>query len=116
MRAPEGLALASAPLQRQQCATLANISSMIPLHIYTDMISMCIHNKVAAVFMAYLDVILSVDRAATMLAQHSMALTKLHSENKYFKKLFVVLRTDLTKRQFRLFTNLHHDVVISASF
>ncbi len=43
--------------------------------------------------------------------------SKLHSENKYFKScLLVVLLTDLIKHEFRLFTNRHHDVVISATF
>ncbi len=40
--------------------------------------------------------------------------SELHSENKHFKScLLVVLRTDLAKHEFRLFTNRHHDVVIS---
>ncbi len=52
-----------------------------------------------------------------MLAQHSPDRSELHSENKHFKScLLVVLQTDLTKHEFRLFTNRHHDVVISASF
>ncbi len=48
------------------------------------------------------DVILSVDGAATMLAQYIPDLSDLHS--------------DLTKHKFRLFTNWRHDVVISAFF
>ncbi len=43
--------------------------------------------------------------------------SELHSENKHFKSfLLVVLWTDLTSHEFRLFTSRHHDVVISASF
>ncbi len=40
--------------------------------------------------------------------------SKLHSENKRFTScVLAVLRTDPTKHQFRLFTNRHHNVVIS---
>ncbi len=40
-----------------------------------------------------------------------------HLENKHFKScLLVVLRTDLPKHKFWLFTNWHCDIVISASF
>ncbi len=42
---------------------------------------------------------------------------ELHSENKHFKsRLLVVLRRDLTKPEFRLFTSQHHDVVVLALF
>ncbi len=53
---------------------------------------MCINNNVAAVFMPRLDNI--------VLPWSTL----------------VVLQTDLTKHEFRLFTNRHHDVFISASF
>ena len=52
---------------------------------------MCINNNVTAVFMPSDDIILN-------------------------EQLLVVLLTDLTKHEFRLFTNRHHDVAISASF
>ncbi len=66
---------------------------------------MCINNNIAAIFMPNLDDIICPDRSEP------------HSENKHFKSsLFVILQTDLTKHEFRLFTNRQHDVVISASF
>ncbi len=42
--------------------------------------------------------------------------SKLNLENKHFKSLLVVLWTDLTDHQFRLFMDQHHVVVTSASF
>ena len=52
-----------------------------------------------------------------MLTQPATDRSELRSENKHFKScLPVVMVTDPTKHEFRLFTNQHHYVVISAHF
>ncbi len=74
---------------------------------------LCINNN-AALIPKLDDVIMSVDEAATM---YSPNRSELDSENKHLQScLFVTLRTDMTKHEFRLSTNLCHYVVISSSF